>query len=247
MIAALAAASVLVGLLIGAVGIGGILLVPALVALGDMDIHTASATALFTFAFTGALSTWLFARRGSIDMRMALVVCAGALPFSFLGAWVNSLTTGVVLARIIGSVIVFAGINVLMPLWRPPQRSRTGAPTLLLLGVGAAAGFGSGLTGAGGPLFSVPLMLALGFDPLLSIGVSQVLQVISAASGTAANLRYGSIDFATALLIVPFELAGVAAGVVVAHRVDVKQLRRIAAWLCIVSGAVILIRAGHGG
>ena len=119
------------------------------------------------------------------------------------------------------------------------QRSR------LLPLVGVAAGFGSGLTGAGGPLFSVPTMLAFGFPPLMTIGVSQVLQVVSAASGTLANLAYGAIDFKVALFITPFELLGVAIGVVAAHRANVAHLRRAAAWLCIVAGVFILIRGAY--
>ena len=46
-----------VGTLIGAVGIGGILLIPALTAFAGLPIHAAMATALFTFAFTGITGT----------------------------------------------------------------------------------------------------------------------------------------------------------------------------------------------
>ena len=46
-----------VGTLIGAVGVGGILLIPALTAFAGLPIHTAMATALFTFAFTGVAGT----------------------------------------------------------------------------------------------------------------------------------------------------------------------------------------------
>jgi uncharacterized membrane protein YfcA len=84
----LAAASFTVGVFIGAVGIG-ILLMPALTVVGLLSVHTSTATALFTFFFTGVLGAYLFAR-GSIDRRRA-TVCAGALAFSFIGA-VNSRT-----------------------------------------------------------------------------------------------------------------------------------------------------------
>lgn len=242
MIGALIALSLVVGALIGAVGIGGILLVPGLVLLGQLGIHQASATALFTFLFTGIASTWLFARRGSLDVRASAWVCAGAVLSSFAGAYVNSLTNALVLARIIGTVIALAGLNVLFPLRRPVVSGESRDGPALLLGVGAAAGFGSGLTGAGGPLFSVPIMLGLGFPPLMTIGVSQLLQVISAVSGTLGNLAYGSVDFRVALWITPFELIGVAVGVTIAHRANVTQLRRAAGWLCVVSGAFILLR-----
>jgi uncharacterized protein len=242
---AIALISLVVGALIGAVGIGGILLIPALVIVGDLPIHASSATALFTFVFTGVLSAWLFARRGSIDWRASAIVCAGALAFSYVGAYINSITNALVLDRIIGVAIALAGVNVLFPIrgffdWaQGPRRSP------LLLAVGVAAGFGSGLTGAGGPLFSVPIMLAFGFPPLMTIGVSQVLQIVSAGSGTLANLSYGAIDFRIALFITPFELLGVAIGVVAAHRANVKHLRRAAAWLCIVAGVFILIRGAY--
>ena len=239
---ALAAVSLVVGALIGAVGIGGILLIPGLVVLGQLPIHTASATALFTFLFTGALSAWLFARRGSIDWRASLPVCASALAFSYIGAFVNSLTNAALLDRIIGTVIVLAGVNVLVPVRGLSSRAQATRRTPLLALVGAAAGFGSGLTGAGGPLFSVPIMLALGFPPLMTIGVSQILQLISAGSGTLANLAYGTFNYEIALLIIPFELIGVAIGVAVAHRTNVAHLRRAAAWLCIVAGTFVLIR-----
>ena len=81
-----------VGTLIGAVGVGGILLIPALTAFAGLPIHTAMATALFTFAFTGVAGTVMFQRRGSIDWVVTRPVLMGAVFFAFVGAWVNSLT-----------------------------------------------------------------------------------------------------------------------------------------------------------
>jgi uncharacterized membrane protein YfcA len=80
------------------------------------------------------------------------------------------------------------------------RRSRTtrARSDLLLVAVGGIAGFGSGLTGVGGPALSVPLMVLFGFPALVSIGASQVLQIVAAVSGTLGNLRFGSIDFGVA-------------------------------------------------
>jgi uncharacterized protein len=244
--ALLAAVAVAVGFFIGAVGVGGILLIPALVLLGGLDIHRATATALFSFLFTGLLGTWLFQRRGSIDWRMTVPVCAGAVAFSYLGAMVNSFIDAKMLALIIALTIVFAGAYVLLPTQPGGARLRDGKSTaqqLLLLVVGAASGFGSGVSGAGGPLFSVPMMLVLRFVPLAAIGTSQVLQIIAAAFGTIGNLRYGSIDFLTATWITLFELAGVVLGTRAAHAVSVTVLRRMAAGLCVAVGLFMLARS----
>jgi len=242
--ALIATAALVVGLFIGAVGVGGILLIPALTYLGGLTVHTAAATALFTFVFTGILGTVLFQRRGSIDWRITRPVCAGAVVFSVLGAWAASRIDARPLALLIAAIIVFAGLYILLPSARREhfRDGRTPGERALLAGVGAVSGFGSGLSGAGGPLFSVPMMVLAGFVPLAAVGTSQVLQIVAAVFGTAGNLTYGQIDLKVAGLITGFELAGVVAGVRLAHSLSVDTLRRMAAVLCIVVGAFMLWR-----
>jgi uncharacterized membrane protein YfcA len=245
----LAAVAVVVGFFIGAVGIGGVLLIPALSVLGGLSIHEAAATALFTFLFTGIVGTGLFLRRGSISWRITIPVCAGAVLFAYVGAWANSRIGSTALAVFIALVIVAAGVYILLAPQSARQRLRDGAgraeraERAELALVGAVSGFGSGLSGAGGPLFSVPIMVMLGFVPLAAIGTSQVLQIIAAVSGTIGNLQYGSVDFFTAGWITLFELAGVVVGTRAAHAVSVTVLRRMAAGLCIAVGLLMLVRS----
>jgi uncharacterized protein len=243
---ALAAIALGVGFFIGTVGVGGVLLIPALVWLGAVPIHQATATALFSFLFTGLLGTWLFQRRGSIDWNITRPLLAGALIFSYLGARANALADVRALALIISLVILFAGTYILLPAHRRNVVGRDGrsrAQQFLLLLVGAVAGFGSGLSGAGGPLFSVPMMLVLGFPPLAVVGAGQVLQIAAALSGTLGNLQFGAIDFAFAVWLTLFELAGVLAGARAAHAAGATALRRMAGGLCLLTGLLMLARA----
>ena len=243
--ALLAVVATAVGFFIGAVGVGGVLLIPFLVLLGGLDIHAAAATALFTFLFTGLLGTWLFQRRGSIRWRLALPVCAGAVVAGYLGAAAAGQVNPRPLTLLIAAIIMVAGLWILRPV---PERATSrdgGSPgdTATLLGVGAASGFGSGLSGAGGPLFSVPIMVLLGFSPLAAIGVSQVIQIVAALSGSAASVQDGRIHFGIAAWVTAFELAGVVVGTWLAHSVSGLVLRRIAAWLCIAVAAFMAVRA----
>ena len=234
-------ASGLVGFLIGAVGVGGILLIPALVALAGLTPHQASATALFTFFFTGIFGTVLFQRRGSIDWRQAAKVCSGAAIFSYLGAMASSVVGETSLMRVIAVLIIFAGAYVFIPAKKEasPEKNATRSP--LLIAIGATAGFGSGFSGAGGPLFSVPLMMVSGFSPLLTIGTSQVLQIVSATSGSIANLRYGDIQWSLVTWITICELVGVVAGARLAHAVDSRTLKQGAGLICLAVGSWLLI------
>jgi uncharacterized membrane protein YfcA len=232
-----------VGILTGAVGIGGILLIPALSAFAGLGVREAKATALFTFTFTGITGTILFQRRGSINWRITMPVCAGALLFSFLGAWANAYTPVNVLSLILAGVIFFAGVYTLaskrssIAQGQPRRAQRT-----LLIVIGVVTGFGSGLTGVGGPALSVPLMVLFGFPALASISTSQVIQAIASLSGTLGNLQFGSIDFGIATPITLLQIAGVFAGTRIAHAVDANLLRKSVALLCIAVGAFLIIR-----
>ena len=244
--ALLAAVAVIVGFFTGAVGPGGVLLIPAFVILGGLEIHQATATALFIFLFTGILGTWLFHRKGHVHWKVTLPVCLGSVVFSYLGAMVNARVESRPLTIIIAAVIVFSGAYLLLPSRHAPgnyRDGRGGAQHALLLGIGALSGFGSGLSGAGGALFSVPLMLEFGFVPLAAIGTSQVLQIVVATSGTVGNLQFGSIDFVTASWVSLFALAGVLVGARTAHAVNAITQRRMVAWLCIVVGVFMLARS----
>lgn len=241
----LAALAVVVGLLIGTVGVGGVLMIAFLALPGGLGIHQASATALVSFLFVGALATWLFQRRGSIDWRITLPVCAGAAVFGFAGAFVAARIDPQPLSIAIALIIVVAGVYTFVPSRGSiaHREGKTASETLMLVGVGAASGFGSGFAGAGGPVFAVPVLVILRYVPLTAVAASQVLQIVAALSGSIENLRQGFVDWRVATIITVFELVGVAAGVRLAHRAPPRVLRMLAGLLCAASGGLLLSRS----
>ena len=243
---ALFAACVLVGVLIGAVGIGGVLLVPTMVILAGLSVHEAAATALFSFLFTGIVGGWLFMRRGSIEWRIAGPVCAGAFLASFGGAIAGRRIAETTLTLIIAAVLLGLGIHVLRPTGSiEPDRKPRFSGTALLGGIGALSGFGAGLTGAGGPLFSVPLMLAFRFETLAVVGTGQVVQIATSLSASVANAGHGTIRYGLGFAIAVAELVGTVLGVQIAHSVRGAHLRFAAAVLCIASAVGMALRAAR--
>lgn len=73
---------------------------------------------------------------------------------------------------------------------------------------GAVVGFSLGLTGGGGAIFAVPLLVyGLGVDPREAIGVSLVTVGATAVVGFLQRLRHGLVEVKTGLL---FAIAGMA-------------------------------------
>ena len=245
MIILLLIVALIVGGLIGTVGVGGILLIPALSAFGGLTTHAAMATSLFSFIFTGILGTWLYCKHGSINWGITIPVCIGGLIGGYPGALANAIAPAWILNLILGCIIIFAGIYALFPAkggtitYRPGD----GRQRLQLLLIGATVGFGSGLTGVGGPVLSVPLMVILGFTPLTSIATSQVIQITAATSGSISNFANGFVDLHMALLVTVAELVGVVAGAKLAHSVSSGVLKKMVSVACIIVGAFIFVRA----
>jgi hypothetical protein len=245
MLAALGLISLVVGLLIGALGVGGILLIPAIAALAGLDMHAAMSTALFTFLFTGLAGTYLYHRRGYLDWKLAIPICLGAMLFAWLGALANAWTDARGLGLLLGGIILYAGLHILRPVGRLGGLRRDAdspGSRPLLVGLGAVVGFGSGLTGVGGPILSIPVMVALGFEPLATVAAGQVLQIAAAASGVVGNLAFGRVDYGLAAWVTALEVAGVVLGVRLSHRLGAHRIKPCVAAVCILLGGFMMTR-----
>jgi uncharacterized protein len=117
------------GLLIGCVGIGGVILVPALVFLGDISIQRAIPAALLAYIVSGVVATAIFAQQKSIRWSMAASLCVGAAPAAFAGAWAVKNANPRLLEVAIGLLTLFAGINSLRR-EKPPKRPASLFPLL---------------------------------------------------------------------------------------------------------------------
>lgn len=238
---ALVPIGLLVGLLIGCIGIGGVLLVPSLVYIGGLDVHTAIASCMFSYLFSGAIGAIAFARRRSIRWSMCGWLCAGAMPGAYAGALSLPLIPGVALELLITGLILFVGANALRH--EPAQQSASiELSALPLAAIGFITGAGSALSGTGGPLLLVPILVWLHVPVLTAVGLSQVIQLPVAALATLGNATHGSIDFLVGAGIAVLLMAGVALGARLAHRISAATLKRMVAIALLAVGALLLAR-----
>jgi uncharacterized membrane protein YfcA len=231
------------GLLIGCIGIGGVLLVPALTFL-NVDVHQAIGASLFSFIFSGAIGTFLYTRKGSIDWASAVWLCAGATPGALAGAIISSHIKGVVLLVLIGATVMFAGAQALIREPGAPSHRRRLSPPVLLA-IGLVVGVASALTGTGGPVLLVPLLIWLKLPALVSVGLSQAIQVPIAIMATAGNLWTGTIDLPLAASVSLGIVIGAWIGARVAHALPAPILARVVAVALLATGLLVIIRSGQ--
>ncbi|MEV6846378.1 sulfite exporter TauE/SafE family protein [Actinoplanes sp. NPDC051411] len=222
----LVAVAVVAGLLIGAVGIGGVLLPPALIWLVGLDPHTAAGTASWCFLFTSLVGITAYAKRRALPWRLALLLTAGAAPAAAGGALTNGIAPEWVLHLALAALTLGTGVYNLLP--RRPRADRESLPAVAAVLVGAGVGFGSALTGTGGAVLLVPVLLSLAVGPRTAVAASQLIGLPLVAFACAAFGGNGQIRYGLGTLLGIVSGAAVVAGAAMAGRLPQHRLRQAA-------------------
>ncbi len=227
------------GLMIGCVGIGGVILVPALVFLAHVPIEVSIPAAMIAYIVSGVVATMIFARNKSIRWSMAGWLCAGAAPTAFAGAWAVSVVSPLLLETGLGLLTMFSGLNALRTEHASGDLASPVSNRNLLL-VGAATGLLSSMSGTGGPLVLVPILIAKSVPILTAVGLSQAIQIPIGIAATLGNAAYGQLNLELGGLLAASLTAGTWYGAKLAHVVRRETLRRIVAIILVIVGLFIL-------
>lgn len=221
-IVVVAAASV-AGLFIGLIGIGGVLLVPALTEGAEMPVARAVAVSMFGFLLTGIVGTALYLRRGHANVRDLRVLCVTALLGALLGATTLDYLPASAVRLFVAALALVSGIHALA--LKAPETGtpcRITAPALACLGL--AVGYGSAISGTGGPVMLIPALLVLRMPIVNAIALAQAIQIPIALSATVVNAALGRIDLLQAASVGGFLVAGTVAGAWLSKRVRARAL-----------------------
>ena len=247
-----------IGFLAGLLGIGGgMLMVPFLTLLlthkgfpAELVIKMAVATSLATIAFTSIASVRAHHLRGAVRWDVVKLLAPGIVLGSLLGAQVAKALPSAVLAVLFAAFIGFSATQMLLN--RKPKPTRQLPKAAGMFGAGGVIGLLSSLVGAGGAFVSVPFMTWCNLPIHNAVGTSAALGFPIALAGTVGyiiagwslhDLPPGAIGFLYLPALLVISLASVTTarwGAEAAHRLDVRQLKRVfAALLYLLSGYML--------
>jgi uncharacterized protein len=231
------------GLMIGCIGIGGVILVPALVFLADIPIKICISAAMAAFILSGLVATAVFASHKSIHWGMAIWLCIGAAPAAFAGAWGVSIANPRILEAGLGLLTLVSGLNSLRR-YDETHTSGVNLSNKVLLPIGAATGLLSSVSGTGGPLVLVPILISMSVPVLTAVGLSQAIQLPVAIAAPFGNVLYGTLDLVLGGILAATLTVGSWYGARLAHVVPRAILRSIVSAALVVIGAFILGSVG---
>ena len=233
-------AGLFAGFLSGLFGIGGgTVIVPALMAVGFSQ-RQASASSLLAIVPTCLSGVISYSWSGRIAWVPALLMTIGMLLGVQGGTWLLARMREVVLRWcFVAFILTLIALQVLYVPAREGVLTMSVAIACALVAIGLLCGFLSGLLGIGGGGVAVPGLTLLGMSDLGARGVSMVVMLPGALSGTFTNYRRGLLRLGPALTVGVAAVCAVPVGAwcasVLSPRVDALLF---GAWF-----AVLLVRS----
>ncbi|MBW0105058.1 sulfite exporter TauE/SafE family protein [Pseudonocardia sp. KRD291] len=217
------------GVGITTVGAGGVLPTIGLFALTALTPAQVAGTAIVTHVATGTLGAAAYARSGQLrepaTRRTAQLLAGTAVVGTPIGVLINSVVSERAFGLVLGVfVVLVAGL-----VWYRERRQPTAAPVhpsaTRVVPLGLVVATASGIVGIGGPMLTVPLLVALGVPVLESLAAAQVQSIVIAGVGTVGYLLAGAVDWPLAVLVGIPELVGVLIGWKIARALPTRSLK----------------------
>ena len=250
-LAIIAAANMAVGGCIGICGIAGFLL-PMLYTGGlGFDVTYALALSFLAFLVSGIIGSFNYYKAGNLEVRMSLKLGIGSLIGAIAGVFLQSMIEKSTAKTILYLVVLFSGASILVRMWNEkrkadsvsakkvisdgknsassnPSHTKSIADHMgFLIFLGITTGAICSLSGAGGPVLVMPLLVACGGSARIAVGVAlfdSVFIAIPACIGYLSRITWTEI-LGLLVLIVLTHGIGVWLGSRFAGKVPVQGLK----------------------
>lgn len=232
----------LAGAAIGATSIGGVLVVPALTSLLGVPLPEAIAASSLAFLVTGAYALTGNASGALAHLRRDAPLMLAALLGAAGGAALTAWAPGDAVRAWIGLLALASGAHALWRLRHPDTRADhpwPGATGQFALGLGV--GLGSALSGTGGPVMLLPILMLLRRPLSRAIVAAQVIQLPIALASSATHALSGRLDWRLGAAIAVALLLGAWAGRRLARRANPRPLQAATAAVLLATGAWFLL------
>lgn len=262
----LVVSSLLLALLSGFLGSllglgGGMFLVPLLILLLRVPIHTASGASILAVVATSTASTSSYIREGLTNLRLGVFLELSTTLGALSGAFLTAETSESLLRILLGILLLFAAFTMIRRMGEEKTRVNDPfaarlrlnghyfdraeeievtygvdkVPFILLLSY--VAGVISGLLGIGGGGIKVPAMNLLGRVPMkAAIATSSFMTGITAAATALIYMKHGYLDPFIVASVVLGALLGASLGSRITPRVRTENLKRLLVAILVIMG-----------
>lgn len=233
---------------------GGLVLVPVLTMLFNIDVHTAIGTSLFVDVIVSITVAYSYFKNGNIEFKSGLWIALTSIIGAQLGVLFASKMAAGNLSSIFGILLVVVGTSMIRKSLKEQSDSdlsngvskhirfskewqRILAALITGLGIGIISGiFGAG----GGVMILLALIIIMSFPLHKAIGTSTLIMAITALSSTIGYAARGKIDYEIGAFLILGAVVGGILGSRYANKVNEKTLKKVVGICFAVMGVVMV-------
>lgn len=255
MLPIIAAMNLIVGALVGISGIAGFLLPIVFTGYLGMDLSLSLALSFISFLTSGIIGSYRYHKQGQMDIKFGILVGLGSIAGAVLGVKLNFMIPLTTAKLFLYLVVLASGLSILLkkdkkegdtkasvnPSKEQGYEGLLGNKIFVLL-FGFITGAICSLSGAGGPILVMPILVTLGMPVRIAVGVSlfdSIFIAIPACVGYLANCPKEGL-LLLCLLSIICQAIGVFFGAGQAGRINVKVLKKTVAVFSIAIAAYMI-------
>jgi uncharacterized membrane protein YfcA len=198
-----------------------VLLVPVLTQAAGVPLDRAVAASLLGFLVAGAYAAFVHLRRARLELEPVVILCVAAAAGAASGAATLDWLPAAAVRLFIALLCLASGAHALAV---KSSRKRS-IPSMATLGVlGALVGYASAISGTGGPVTLIPLLLAIGTPAGAAVALGLAAQLPIALSATAVYAVQGRIDLPLGATLGVLLVAGTYVGARLSARLSGRSL-----------------------
>lgn len=226
----------------GITGIGIATIINPLMIFLGFPFPFAKATALWINVSIMSLTVW---KKGkTVKWNLAIPLVVSSFLFAPIGAKISFFIPERVQLLILASFVVFSGLLILK-LKPKPRVSGLTHWGFVKLGIilGAFAGFIGGMLGIGGGIIANPVLIILGFDPVMVSAISASMVLFSSLSGWIVYTAMGHFSPRVALPLFFAAIGGSYIGNLLSEKFERNTVRKVVAYFAIFVGFITALKA----
>lgn len=245
-----AIANFIVGGLIGICGIAGFLLPMLYAGFLGMPVSVSLSLSFLAFFVSGGIGSFNYYKKGSLDLKCSIIISIGSFLGGLLGVKLNAYISTSQAKLLLYLVVLLSGISILL---RKDSKTDSGTSSaqasrlldspVFLIVFGFITGSICSLSGAGGPVLVMPLLVSLGMNVRNAVGISLFDSIFIALPAFIGYVIQCDISQIGLLLAVTaaFHGAGVLIGSLNAHKIKQKPLKMgVAVFSIAIAGYMII-------
>ncbi|MDE1164158.1 MAG: sulfite exporter TauE/SafE family protein [Pseudomonas sp.] len=224
---------------------GGLIAIPALSVLFNLDQQLAQGTSLVMVVPNVLLALWRYHQRNRIEARHAVPLAMAGFVCAWLGSlWAVGLDAQKMRLGFVAFLVVLAGWSLLLTYLRsrpPSAQMRYRWPWLGVLG--GVSGLLGGVFGVGGAVVATPVLTGVfGTTQVVAQGLALALAVPSTGVTLVTYAVHHHVDWNMGIPLAIGGLLSIGWGVKVAHALPEKHLRALFSGFLVLCAAILAFK-----